>query len=686
MLCYHCMREKGDAEICPHCHAQGGADLQPHQIAPGTVIGNRYTLGDVIGEGGFGITYIGLENTLGITVAIKEYYPFGYCNRNTTASNTVAVTSDDKQQVFEKGRSRFLREAKTLAKFQTDPGVVDVIDFLEENNTAYIIMEYLDGITLREYLKQNGNLSPEQAVQMLLPSMRALAKIHSAGVIHRDISPDNIMVLRDGTLKLMDFGAARDFDGADSRSMSIMLKQGYAPAEQYSRNGEQGPWTDVYGMCATIYRAITGVTPVDSIDRSYQDTLRLPSQCGVKITPAMENTLMYGLAIHVENRCPDMNKLIELFEQTLRGQDDPAGVAVGAAAGVAAGVAAFRESRTIDPNMTVAADDYHTRRQPAQQEYQHRVQQEYQRPPQPDYRPPMQQYPPQQPTPKKSSAAPWIVGILVFLAVIAAVIALFMAVMKKNNTEDPASSVIEAETVETLKMPDLSGLTEEEAIKKLSDMNLSVDEVKTAVSEDQAAGKVFSQVPKSDTEITHDTKITLYIAKQSAASSTPESKKEPVVDSPKATSAVYYSTARTYVEMHTSPSDSSGQLGKLWRGDSVQLIEKTSSSWYRVYDGNVTGYVYAAYLSADRSKVPSVTDPIYVDDDIDDGFLALRASASENSAKLLEIPCGASMTYLGTFEDHDYVRSDGYHVRWAKVRYNGKEGYVYDYYLNDGDE
>ena len=297
MLCYHCMREKGDAAVCPHCHAQDNAVLQPHQIAPGTMIGNRYTLGNVIGEGGFGITYIALENTLGITVAIKEYYPFGYCNRNSTASNTVSVTSDDKQQIFEKGRSRFLREAKTLAKFQVDPGVVNVIDFLEENNTAYIVMEFLDGIDLREYLRQNGNLAPEQAVQMLLPSMRALDKIHKAGVIHRDISPDNIMVLRDGSLKLMDFGAARDFEGVDSRSMSIMLKQGYAPAEQYRRNGEQGPWTDVYGMCATIYRAITGVTPVDSIDRVYQDTLQTPSQCGVKITPALENTIMYGLAV-----------------------------------------------------------------------------------------------------------------------------------------------------------------------------------------------------------------------------------------------------------------------------------------------------------------------------------------------------------------------------------------------------
>lgn len=424
MLCYHCMREKGDAAVCPYCHAQDNAMLQPHQICPGTVIGNRYTLGNVIGEGGFGITYIALENTLGITVAIKEYYPFGYCNRNTTASNTVSVVSDDKQQIFEKGRSRFLKEAKTLAKFQEDPGVVNVTDFLEENNTAYIVMEYLDGITLREYLRQNGTLTPEQAVQMLLPAMRALVKIHNAGVIHRDISPDNIMVLRDGSLKLMDFGAARDYDG-DNRSMSIMLKQGYAPVEQYRRNGEQGPWTDVYGMCATIYRCITGITPVDSIDRIYQDTLQPPSQRGVAISPSLENTIMYGLAVHKENRCPDMNQLIELFEKALSG---------GQVMPVAASI--HRERTTFDPNQTVAADAYHTR---YSQEQQPPLQQNYQ----PDGLYSQQPQPVQQ----KRSYAPLIAGLLVFIAVISVVIAVVAISNKNNDAKSDSSSSADRKSV-----------------------------------------------------------------------------------------------------------------------------------------------------------------------------------------------------------------------------------------------
>ncbi len=669
MLCYHCMREKGDAAVCPHCHAENNTALQPHQISPGTVIGNRYTLGDVIGEGGFGITYIALENTLGITVAVKEYYPFGYCNRNATASNTVSVSSDEKQEFFEKGRSLFLKEAKTLARFQVDPGVVNVIDFLEENNTAYIVMEFLDGITLRDYLKQYGTLTPEQAVGMLLPAMRALVKIHNAGVIHRDISPDNIMVLRDGTLKLMDFGAARDYDGADNRSMSIMLKQGYAPAEQYRRNGEQGPWTDVYGMCATIYRAITGITPVDSIDRVYQDTLQAPSQCGVNISPSIENTIMYGLAVHKENRCPDMNTLIGMFEQALKGESVPIGGAV-----------FLHDSRTVDPNQTVAADGYQA---PYQQNDPH-AGQGYQRPPQPNYRPPMQQIPPQpQPVPKKRSYAPIIAGVLVFLAVLSVVITVVVIMTRNKNDDNDSSSVITEESVQVLKMPDLTGMTKEEAINTLSKMGLPVDNFIETETEKQSAGKVFDQVPKSDTKVPSGTAVTVYVAKEPETEA-PVSKKE-VVDTPtpKSTSATYYSTAKNYVEMHESPNGGSKQLGKLWRGDSVQLVERTSSSWYRVSDGNVTGYVYASYLSADRSDVPSTTEPVRVDDNLDDGFLALRSSASENSSKLAEIPCGADMTFLGTFEDHDYVRSDGYHVRWAKVRYNGKEGYVYDFYVHD---
>lgn len=677
MLCYNCMREKGAAAVCPHCGAQEKAVQEPHHIRPGTVIGNRYTLGNVIGEGGFGITYIALENTLGITVAIKEYYPFGYCNRNTTASNSVSVVSADKQQIFEKGRSRFLNEAKTLAKFQVDPGVVNVIDFLQENNTAYIVMEYLDGITLREYLKQNGNLTPEQAVTMLLPAMRALVKIHNDGIIHRDISPDNIMMLRDGSLKLMDFGAARDYDG-DNRSMSIMLKQGYAPAEQYRRNGKQGPWTDVYGMCATIYRCITGVAPVDSIDRIYQDTLRRPSDYGIAISPSVENTIMFGLAVHKEDRCQDMETLINLFEKAFNGGSVPPPKN------------SFRDNQTtIDPNQTVAADMNRTRFSQERQQ----APQGYPNPPQ-GYHPPVQQYqqPPQQQ--QKRSYMPLIAGLLVFIAVLSVVIAVIALSTSQPEPSPSSSSEIEKETEEPLKMPDLTGMTKEEAISTLSDMNLKVDTFTETESDDQDSGKVFDQVPKKDAELTDDSKITLYIAKapetdapsSSKASSKASSKKaesksdedEPADDSPGG--YTLYCTARSYVVVHSSASTGSGSLGKVWIGESVTCLS-SSSGWYYIDDGSVKGYVSSEYFSTNSSMVPQYTDPLYVDSDVD--FLSLRSSASETATELAKIPPGTKLSFSGTSVDHGYVRSDGYHVRWAKVLYNGEFGYVYDLYVHD---
>jgi hypothetical protein len=399
----------------------------------------------------------------------------------------------------------------------------------------------------------------------------------------------------------------------------------------------------------------------------------------VKITPALENTIMYGLAVHKENRCPDMNTLIDLFEKALRGQNIPAG----AVAGAVAGAAVFRDNRTGDPNQTVAADAYHTRY--AQNNQQHPGQ--YQR----GYQPPVPPYPPQpqprQPMPRKRSYAPIIAGLLVFIAVLSVVITV---VAVTNRNQNNSSSAVEAETAQMQKIPNLTGMTKEEAINTLSKMGLSVDNFIETETEKQSAGKVFDQVPKSNTEVPSGTAITVYVAK------TPETQApEPVVESKievsknqdqhqdyTPSSGVLYCTARSYVVVHRSAGTGSADLGKIWKGASVKNLGY-SSGWYYIDDGSVRGYVSADYVSSSASDIPSSTDPIYVDDDIDDGFLALRASASENSTKLLEIPTGATITYLGTAQDNGYVRSDGYHVRWAKVRYNGKEGYVYDLYVHD---
>lgn len=322
MLCYHCMQDKGDALTCPHCRVTHLPDSAPHHLVPGSIVGRRYIVGRVLGEGGFGITYIGLDDILKIPVAVKEYFPHGHSHRDSATSRVIPTSSTNSTAFFQKGKERFLVEARNMARFFREPGIVDVRDFFEENNTAYIVMEYLDGVDLRRYLRANGTLMPDDAFRLLMPAMRSLEKIHKAGLIHRDISPDNIMFLTDGSLKLMDFGAARDYED-ENRSLSVMLKPGYAPEEQYRKKGEQGPWTDVYAICATLYRCITGKTPPEAPDRTYEDELKKPSELGVAISPALENVLLYGLAVRKADRCPSMTELIRLIDEAMTAPPQP---------------------------------------------------------------------------------------------------------------------------------------------------------------------------------------------------------------------------------------------------------------------------------------------------------------------------------------------------------------------------
>ncbi len=313
--CFYCMRQIEDTDReCPFCGESTTVEVPSHHLKPGTVLSGKFIVGTALGEGGFGITYIGRDTKLDMKVAIKEYYPNGYVNRsNTISPDVTSGTKGDRKEFFDKGRERFLREARILAKFSGDPGIVDVRDFFEENNTAYIVMEYLDGEDLKEYLKRKGTLAPEQAIRMLMPIMKALTKIHAQGLIHRDISPDNIRLVEDG-VKLMDFGAARDVSATANKSLSVMLKPGYAPEEQYRSKGEQGPWTDVYALCATIYKCITGITPDDSTQRVFSDELKTPSALGVLMDPTLETALMKGLSVLQKDRYQSIAELINGFK------------------------------------------------------------------------------------------------------------------------------------------------------------------------------------------------------------------------------------------------------------------------------------------------------------------------------------------------------------------------------------
>lgn len=319
-LCPHCMKEmpEGEQKICPHC----GYDFDnpreiTHQLKPFTILEGKYLVGDVLGEGGFGITYIGFDLNLEIRVAIKEFYPNGFATRESQHTSELTAYAGQNMEAVYKWRDSFVKEARSLAKCSHLPGIVGVKDYFQENNTAYIIMEYLEGQTLKEYMKANGGKLPaDRVLQVMRPVISSLEEVHKEGLIHRDISPDNLILLKGGNVKLLDFGAARDYTESGERSLSVMLKPGYAPEEQYRTKGKQGPWSDVYALCATIYKCITGVTPPESMERMRQDELTKISSLGIPISPQVETALEKGMAVFAEERCQSMGELENLLYES----------------------------------------------------------------------------------------------------------------------------------------------------------------------------------------------------------------------------------------------------------------------------------------------------------------------------------------------------------------------------------
>ncbi len=280
-------------------------------LRKGTRLIGRYTIEGVLGQGGFGITYLGMDELHKKKVAIKEFFPQGIVTRNIEYEDTVTVTLVGEKENYDKGKERFLKEAQTMAMFSKDKGIVKALDFFEINNTAYIVMEYLEGVTLKQYLRENERIDAEDLVELLVPLIEALDEIHSQGLIHRDISPDNIMVLPDGRIKLMDFGAARDYTEFGEKSLSIVLKPGYAPPEQYQTHGVQGPWTDIYALCATMYKCITGENPPDAIDRLVDDHLKKISAFGFTVSPQIEEAIIKGMSVAAKDRYQNVGDFCE---------------------------------------------------------------------------------------------------------------------------------------------------------------------------------------------------------------------------------------------------------------------------------------------------------------------------------------------------------------------------------------
>ena len=319
--CLGCMESYYDElDICPHCgYVEGTMPEEAIHIIPGTILHERYIVGKVVGYGGFGVTYIAWDTLLHSRVAVKEYLPSEFATR-VPGKPELTVFNGDKTKQFDDGMKKFLEEARRLAKFQNETGIVKIYDCFEENRTAYIIMEYLEGITLAEYLKENSTIPEDVAVQMLMPIMNSLKAVHKEGIIHRDIAPDNIMITSNGEIKLIDFGAARYATTSHSRSLTVIIKPGYSPEEQYRSRGDQGPHTDVHAIGAVLYRMITGQVPPDAMERrayfenSSKDILEPLSKYAEGISENRENAILNAMNVRIEDRSPDMDTL--LYELT----------------------------------------------------------------------------------------------------------------------------------------------------------------------------------------------------------------------------------------------------------------------------------------------------------------------------------------------------------------------------------
>lgn len=312
--CLNCMEEIDDEyDVCPHCgFVQGTPPEFPIHLYPGTTLNNgRYIVGTVMSFGGFGVVYRAWDQQLEIKVAIKECFPTNLVTRVPGETRVSLQSGSVKRSMFLNQKNLLLEEAKNTAKFGEHPNIVNVFSRFEDNGTAYMVMEYMDGITLKQYLKENGNvLDVDTTITILLSVIKALKEVHKQGALHRDIAPDNIFIMQDGTIKLFDFGAGKFPDDDKSLFHENVVKPGYAPPEQYKDDDErrenddkQGPWTDIYALAATMYRCITGIVPTDSMDRATAqynkeaDPVKSPRELNEEIPEYIDSSLMRAMSI-----------------------------------------------------------------------------------------------------------------------------------------------------------------------------------------------------------------------------------------------------------------------------------------------------------------------------------------------------------------------------------------------------
>jgi serine/threonine protein kinase len=283
-------------------------------LQPRTLLKNQYIIGLPLGQGGFGVTYLGLDQWLQKQVAIKEYLPVTLATRNILNFDIVPLKQQEEN--FRQGIQFFINEARNLAKFN-HPNIVRISNFFEENHTGYMVMDYLAGTHLAAILSQGKkHLSVEAALQIVLPILDALAQVHAQHIYHRDISAQNILILPTGEPILIDFGAARHIVGEYTRSLDLVLKHGYSPLEQYSGKGKIGPWTDIYACGALLYLLITGQLPPAATDRFGGEHLIAPADLGIALSSTVNAAIMHALAVKIEDRL----QTVQDFKAALQGK------------------------------------------------------------------------------------------------------------------------------------------------------------------------------------------------------------------------------------------------------------------------------------------------------------------------------------------------------------------------------
>jgi len=310
--CINCMKLlTGGDEICPHCGYNQKIEQSRFCMKPNSILAGRYLTGRLLGQGGFGMTYVGYDLRLESKVAIKEYFPMGNATRDSATNKIEWNTSRFDSTEWQKGCDSFLKEARRMEKLNSFPNIVRVRDTFTANGTAYIIMEYIEGETLKQHLVKSGTLTYEECIALLKPLMESLAKMHQMGLIHRDISPDNIMIREDGMACLLDFGAAKDISFQQNAASQQITKKGFSPLEQYQEGGSIGPWTDVYALCATMYYCITGKLIPDAMDRIGSDKLKFSPDFEAFVGVQAATAMAEGLSVLPDGRIQSVDILLD---------------------------------------------------------------------------------------------------------------------------------------------------------------------------------------------------------------------------------------------------------------------------------------------------------------------------------------------------------------------------------------